>query len=93
MVRDALGKGALRDDLPDRVVQAIDDWRRMRGADRFGVWPSQQRPAAPTPLPSVGFRSHPDPARCGCLRLAWPCRRCAALEGVEAEPPFAPASW
>ena len=75
-----------RADLPQTGAGA-DDWRRGREParvgeeERFGLWPSIL-PQEPPPA----FRPHPDPARCGCRQLAWPCQRCAALEGVEAAP-------
>jgi RNA polymerase sigma factor (sigma-70 family) len=99
MVRQALRAGAVPQDFPTRVARAIEDWRRVREAERFDVWPSLRPfaplgpiaagslgPAAPRPL---GFRPHHDPACCGCRRLAWPCPRCARIEGVDDVPPLA----
>jgi RNA polymerase sigma-70 factor (ECF subfamily) len=91
LVREALQAGALPQDFPERVARALDDWRRVREAERFDPWPSL-RPTAPAPgaeaAPPPGFRPHPDPARCGCRCLVWPCRRCAALEGIDDVPPL-----
>jgi RNA polymerase sigma factor (sigma-70 family) len=87
LVRDALRAGALPQDFPERVAHAIGDWRRVREAERFGVWPSLAPAASVQALPD-GFRPHRDPNRCGCRRLAWPCPRCARLEGVEPVPPL-----
>jgi RNA polymerase sigma factor (sigma-70 family) len=90
MVREALRAGAVPADFPDRVARAIQDWRRVREAERFELWPSL-RPTWPSqdapPRAPADVRPHPDPARCGCLRLAWPCPRCARLEGVDPAPP------
>jgi hypothetical protein len=86
LVREALRAGALPQDFPERVARTIGAWQRVREAERFGVWPSLS-PAALTPHLPDGFRPHRDPNRCGCRRLAWPCPRCARLEGVEAVPP------
>jgi len=86
LVRDGLRAGALPQDFPERVARTIGDWRRVREAERFGLWPSLS-PDAPLSVVPDGFRPHPDPDRCGCRRLAWPCPRCARLEGVAAVPP------
>jgi RNA polymerase sigma factor (sigma-70 family) len=88
LVREALQAGALPQDFPERVAGAIDDWRRVRKAKRFGLWPSLSPAAAAMPTLPEGFRPHADPNRCGCRGLAWPCPRCARLEGVDAAPPF-----
>jgi RNA polymerase sigma-70 factor (ECF subfamily) len=87
LVREALRAGALPQDFPERVAGTIGDWRRVREAERFGVWPSLA-PAAWAPGLPDGFRPHRDPNRCGCRRLAWPCPRCARLEGVGPGPPL-----
>ena len=65
-----------------------DDLRRLREAERFGVWPKllSAESMAAIPMAPLGFRPDPDPARCGCRLFGWPCRRCAALEGVEDAP-------
>jgi RNA polymerase sigma factor (sigma-70 family) len=85
----ALGRGIGRD-----VRSAdVENLRRLGEADRFGVWPSllPREPALAAGFrPPPGFRPHADPARCGCHRLAWPCPRCAAREGVDVAPPLPP---
>jgi RNA polymerase sigma factor (sigma-70 family) len=87
LVREALRAGALPQDFPGRVAGAIADWRRVREAERFGVWPSLSPDATPL-LVADGFRPQADPSRCGCRRLAWPCPRYARLEGVDPVPPL-----
>jgi RNA polymerase sigma factor (sigma-70 family) len=78
MVREALRAGALPDDFPERIADLVRPAPEPAGRTRTFV------PAAHLP---VGFVPHPDPARCACHRLAWPCPRCAALEGVDPSPP------
>jgi RNA polymerase sigma-70 factor (ECF subfamily) len=93
MVRAALESGALPEDFPERIARSIDGWRPGPGPERFDLF----RPPVPPPATSAGptwpdFRPHPDPARCPCLTLAWPCARCAALENVAPAPPLE-ATW
>ena len=88
LVRDALRDGALPQDFPQRVVGRIDDWRRTRDPKSFGAWPGPT-PMAPVTRAPHGFSPDPDPNRCGCRTMAWPCPRCARLEGVDPTPPAA----
>ncbi|HEY3110898.1 MAG TPA: hypothetical protein VGL23_19225, partial [Chloroflexota bacterium] len=89
MVRAALETGALPEDFPERIARSIDDWRPAPGPERFDLL---RRPVPPPAIPAgphgPDFRPHPDPARCPCLTLAWPCARCAALENVAPAPPL-----